>query len=74
MLYQTHGGGDSSWHFHQWLWGLPPPGPLASACEWPTRQIPVSRAEMDAGLVLEAARRAAAIWPAPEAAQSEARG
>jgi hypothetical protein len=54
MLYQTHGGGDDgAWHFHQWLWGLPPPGPLAFACEWPAHQIPRSEVEIDAGLVLE---------------------
>jgi len=43
--------------------GLPPPGPLAFVCEWPTRHIPETRAEIDASLVLEAAARAVAIWP-----------
>jgi hypothetical protein len=60
------------WHGHDnnrsfdlgaWVWGLPPPGPLTFACEWPARQIPESRAEVDAALVLEAAGRARAIWP-----------
>ena len=46
-----------------WVWGLPPPGPLAFVCEWPARHIPESRVEVDAGLVLEAAARAQAIWP-----------
>jgi hypothetical protein len=23
-----------------WVWGLPPPGPLAFVCEWPARHIP----------------------------------
>jgi hypothetical protein len=46
-----------------WVWGLPPPGPLAFVCEWPARGIPESRAEIDAGLVLEAAACAEAIWP-----------
>jgi hypothetical protein len=66
MLYQTHGGGsgDRGWHFHQWLWGLPPPGPLVFACEWPARQIPRSAVEIDAAVILEAARRATALWPA----------
>jgi hypothetical protein len=46
-----------------WVWGLPPPGPLAFVCEWPARHIPETRVEIDAGLVLEAAGRAVAIWP-----------
>jgi hypothetical protein len=46
-----------------WVWGLPPPGPLAFVCEWPARGIPETRVEIDAGLVLEAAGRAVAIWP-----------
>jgi hypothetical protein len=46
-----------------WVWGLPPPGPLAFVCEWPARGIPESRVEIDAGLVLEAAARAVPIWP-----------
>jgi hypothetical protein len=46
-----------------WVWGLPPPGPLAFVCEWPARGIPETRAKMDAGLVLEAADRAMPVWP-----------
>jgi hypothetical protein len=52
-----------------WVWGVPPPGPLACVCEWPARQIPESRAEIDAAPVLEAAGRARPsgrakrIWP-----------
>jgi hypothetical protein len=46
-----------------WLWGLPPPGPLTFACHWPTRQIPASRAQLDAELVLDAAQRAQTLWP-----------
>jgi hypothetical protein len=67
LLFQSSGGRSGSgngWEFHLWLWGLPPPGPLAFACQWPARQILLSRAEVDAGLVLEAARRAVAFWPA----------
>jgi hypothetical protein len=36
---------------------LPPPGPLAFVCAWPRRGIPEVRAEIDAGLVLDAAAR-----------------
>jgi hypothetical protein len=45
------------------LWGLPPPGPLAFVCTWPAGQFPTSGVEIDASLVLEAAGRAAAVWP-----------
>ena len=46
-----------------WVWGLPPPGPLAFVCEWPARHIPETRVEIDASLILEAAARAVSIWP-----------
>jgi hypothetical protein len=59
LLYQSTIGPDGG---HVWLWGLPPPGPLVFACQWPAEQIPASRAEVDAGLVLEAAARAASLW------------
>jgi hypothetical protein len=48
---------------HVWLWGLPPPGPLVFACQWPAGEVPLSQAELDAGLVLEAAARAQTLWP-----------
>jgi hypothetical protein len=52
-----------AWEVDVWVWGLPPPGPLAFVCEWPARGIPETRVEIDARLVLEAAGRAVAIWP-----------
>jgi hypothetical protein len=61
LLYQSVSGPDGG---HVWLWGLPPPGPLTFACQWPTEQIPPSQAELDAGLVLAAAARARILWPA----------
>ena len=57
------GGSEDGWHSSHWLWGLPPPGPLAFVCTWPAGQIPASGAEIDAGLVLDAARRARPVWP-----------
>jgi hypothetical protein len=60
LLYQSTNGPDGG---HVWLWGLPPPGPLTFACEWPAQQIPPSQAVLDAGLVLEAASRATSLWP-----------
>jgi hypothetical protein len=60
LLYQSTSGPDGG---HVWLWGLPPPGLLTFACQWPAEQIPPSQAELDAGLVLEAAARATTLWP-----------
>jgi hypothetical protein len=54
-----------AWEVDVWVYGLPPPGPLAFVVEWPARHIPESRVEIDAGLVLEAAARAVPIWPDP---------
>ena len=59
LLYQSVIGPDGG---HVWLWGLPPPGPLTFACQWPSEQIPPSQAELDAGLVLAAAARATTLW------------
>jgi hypothetical protein len=52
-----------AWEVDVWMWGLPPPGPLVFASEWPARGISETRVEIDAGLVLEAAGRAVPIWP-----------
>jgi hypothetical protein len=60
LLYQSSDGPEGG---HVWLWGLPPPGPLTFVCSWPAGQIPASGVEIDAGLVLEAADRAASVWP-----------
>jgi hypothetical protein len=57
------GGGGLAWDMDQWVWPLPPAGPLAFVCEWPARQIGESRVELDARLVLQAAERAATLWP-----------
>jgi hypothetical protein len=60
LLYQSSSGPDGG---HVWLWGLPPPGPLVFACEWPAQQLPPSQAVLDAGLVLAAAAQAQILWP-----------
>jgi hypothetical protein len=60
LLYQSTSGPDGG---HVWLWGLPPPGPLTFACQWPAQQIPPSEVVLDAGLVLAAAARATTLWP-----------
>ena len=57
------GGGGRRWDQDYWVWPLPPPGSLAFVCEWPAVGIPESRAETDAGQVLEAAQRSVVLWP-----------
>lgn len=57
------GGGGQIWDMEQWVWPLPPPGPLAFVCEWPVRGITESRTEIDARSILEAAERAVTLWP-----------
>lgn len=57
------GGGGGEWRQSEWVWPLPPPGPVAFVCEWPAAGIPLSRAEVDAQVILDAASRARAIFP-----------
>ena len=57
------GGGDRHWHQSQWVWPLPPRGPLAFVCQWPAAGIPLTRRELDAQLILDAATRAQAVFP-----------
>ena len=64
----VEGGGEGSeggrlgrgamWDLGLAVQPLPPPGPLAFVCAWPARGIPETRAEVDAGLVLDAAAAA----------------
>jgi hypothetical protein len=56
------GGGGGGWDASQWVWPLPPPGPVAFVCEWPVAGIPESRAEIDAQVILDAASRAQVIF------------
>ncbi len=56
------GGGGNYWRQSEWVWPLPPPGPLAFVCEWPAAGIPVTRREIDAQQILDAAERAQVIF------------
>ena len=56
------GGGGGSWHQTHWVWPLPPPGPVVLVCEWPAMDIPLSRTELDAQTILDAATRAQVIF------------
>ena len=63
LLPQGGGGDGRRWDQRYWVWPLPPPGPLAFVCEWPALGIEVTRLEIDAQLVLDAAGRAEVLWP-----------
>ncbi len=59
------GGGDRRYHFQQWIWPLPPPGPVTFVCEWPHFRISQAETTIDAQLILDAAARAVPLWPEP---------
>ena len=63
MTQQGGGGGGRRYDQEYWVWPLPPPGPITFVCAWPARDVPESRAELDAGLILTAASRAVPLWP-----------
>jgi hypothetical protein len=56
------GGGGGSWRETQWVWPLPPPGPVVLVCEWPAMDIPLTRTELDAQAILVAAARAQVVF------------
>lgn len=56
------GGGGGQWHQTQWVWPLPPPGPVSFVCEWPAAKIALSRSEIDAQAILDAAARSRALF------------
>jgi hypothetical protein len=58
------GGGGGSWRQSIWIWPLPPPGRLTFVCQWPEAGIELTRHDIDAQIILEAATRAEVIFPA----------
>jgi hypothetical protein len=60
------GGGPRSGFWRWWAWPLPPAGPMEFVCEWPGREIPETRAGLDAQLILDAAGRSIRLWPEEE--------
>jgi len=56
------GGGRGRWDQRFWLWPLPPPGSLSFVCEWPAADLSLSRADVDAQLVIDAAARARIVF------------
>jgi hypothetical protein len=62
------GSGGRGWAWHQgfWVWPLPPEGPMAFVCEWPSADIPETRTEIDSALVRGLAADALTLWPEAE--------
>lgn len=56
-------GGGGRWRQDFWVWPLPPSGPVGFVCEWPAAGIALSRQEIDAQMLLEAAARARPLFP-----------
>jgi hypothetical protein len=63
MTPQRGTGWYREWHHDFWCWPLPPSGALQLICEWPQMEIPLTRKEVDAQLILDAAARAEEIFP-----------
>ncbi len=63
-LIPVHGHGTQT-RFDQrfWVEPLPPPGPLGVVVTWERRGLPETRADLDAGAIVEAASRAETLWP-----------
>lgn len=66
MMPRRGSGWDNEWHRDFWCWPLPPPGPLQLVCEWPEMEIVLTRREIDAAPILDAASRAEEIFPQAE--------
>ncbi len=56
-------GGGGNWRQTMWIWPLPPAGPLVLACEWPDYDVPLTRHEIDAQAIIDAAQRAQVVFP-----------
>jgi hypothetical protein len=58
-----YGRDGGHWQWGQWVWPLPPEGPLAFVCEWPVADIPETRNEIDSSPIRDAAPAAVILWP-----------
>ena len=57
------GGGGGRWRQDFWVWPLPPRGLFELVCEWPAAGLALTRQEVDAQIVLDAAARARGLFP-----------
>lgn len=58
LMQRGGGGGGGEWRQSFWVWPLPPSGPVTFACEWPAADIPLTKAEIDAQVLIDGAGRA----------------
>ncbi len=56
------GGSGGNWRQSVWIWPLPPPGRLTFVCQWPEAGIELTRNDIDAQPILDAAGRAQVIF------------
>lgn len=63
LLQRGGSGGTRTWEMTFWVWPLPPPGPFAFVCEWPSEGIDLREAEIDSTTIRKAAARAELLWP-----------
>jgi hypothetical protein len=56
------GGGGGNWRQDMWIWPLPPPGRLTFVCQWPEAGIELTRHDIDAQPILDAATQAQVIF------------
>ncbi len=63
MESQSGGGSDDHYEQEWWVWPLPTAGTLAFVGEWPAYDIPETRVEIDASLIIDAAARSVPVWP-----------
>ena len=56
------GGGMGQWRQAEWVWPLPPSGPVTFVCEWPACGIPLTRHDVDSQTILDAAGQAQTIF------------
>ena len=63
MLRGTMGTGSHSSETTMWMWPLPPPGPLELVCEWRAEGIELTRCDLDADVILDAAAQVEELWP-----------
>jgi hypothetical protein len=63
LMQRGGGGGDRRYDVRFWVWPLPPAGSFAFVVEWPSEGIELTRHQIDAGQIIEAAANAEELWP-----------
>jgi hypothetical protein len=62
MVPRGGGGNFLRWEGNWWVTPLPPAGRLELVCEWPAAGILLTRAELDATAIRDAASRSVTLW------------